>query len=157
MFLEGHFAADLVPSKYILKNHIQGFRNEFAGGCFMNVPCILPAKKCPPPAKADCVSASGKTRPFAPTARVDSYLMLTWFPPFAHLTPFFYLILTFPPYSDLFPHHLLTFLSAYSHLLSWFSPYVQLILTSPHSHLMFTLFSHCSHPFWPYSDLVLRK
>ena len=30
----------------------------------MNVPCILPAKKRAPPAKADCVSASGKTRPF---------------------------------------------------------------------------------------------
>ena len=30
--------------------------------CCMNVPCILPAKKvAPPPAKADCVSASGKT------------------------------------------------------------------------------------------------
>ena len=42
--------------------------------CFMNVPCILPAKKVapsPPPAKADCVSASGKTRPFAPTVRAD--------------------------------------------------------------------------------------
>ena len=41
--------------------------------CFMNVPCILPAKKRdpPPPAKADCVSASGKTRPFAPTVRAD--------------------------------------------------------------------------------------
>ena len=41
--------------------------------CFMNVPCILPAKKKgpPPPAKADCVSASGKTRPFAPTVRAD--------------------------------------------------------------------------------------
>ena len=40
--------------------------------CFMNVPCILPAKKgTPPPAKADCVSASGKTRPFAPTVRAD--------------------------------------------------------------------------------------
>ena len=40
--------------------------------CFMNVPCILPAKKgTPPPAKADCVSASGKTRPFAPTERAD--------------------------------------------------------------------------------------
>ena len=25
----------------------------------------------PPPAKADCVSASGKTRPFAPTVRAD--------------------------------------------------------------------------------------
>ena len=38
----------------------------------MNVPCILPAKKGrPPPAKADCVSASGKTRPFAPTVRAD--------------------------------------------------------------------------------------
>ena len=38
----------------------------------MNVPCILPAKKrAPPPAKADCVSASGKTRPFAPTGRAD--------------------------------------------------------------------------------------
>ena len=40
--------------------------------CFMNVPCILLAKKgTPPPAKADCVSASGKTRPFAPTVRAD--------------------------------------------------------------------------------------
>ena len=41
--------------------------------CFMNVPCILPARKVPPPlpAKADCVSASGKTRPFAPTVRAD--------------------------------------------------------------------------------------
>ena len=40
--------------------------------CFMNVPCILPAKKgTPTPAKADCVSASGKTRPFAPTVRAD--------------------------------------------------------------------------------------
>ena len=41
----------------------------------MNVPCILPAKKGnPPPAKADCVSASGKTRPFAPTVRADLQL-----------------------------------------------------------------------------------
>ena len=40
--------------------------------CFLNVACVLPAKKCaPPPPKADCVSASGKTRPFAPTVRVD--------------------------------------------------------------------------------------
>ena len=37
----------------------------------MNVPCILPAKKRAPPAKADCVNASGKTRPFAPTVRAD--------------------------------------------------------------------------------------
>ena len=38
----------------------------------MNVPCILPAKQgTSPPAKADCVSASGKTRPFAPTVRAD--------------------------------------------------------------------------------------
>ena len=29
----------------------------------MNVPCILPAKKAPP-AKADCVSASGKRADF---------------------------------------------------------------------------------------------
>ena len=44
--------------------------------CFMNVPCILPAKKgSPPPAKADCVSASGKTRPFAPTVRADFYMI----------------------------------------------------------------------------------
>ena len=28
-------------------------------------------KRDPPPAKADCVSASGKTRPFAPTVRAD--------------------------------------------------------------------------------------
>ena len=41
--------------------------------CFMNVPCILPAKKGTPPSKADCVSASGKTRPFAPTVRADLY------------------------------------------------------------------------------------
>ena len=41
--------------------------------CFMNVPCILPANKRdpPPPAKGDCVSASGKTRPVAPTVRAD--------------------------------------------------------------------------------------
>ena len=40
--------------------------------CFINVPCILPAKKAPP-GKADCVSASGKTRPFAPTVRADFF------------------------------------------------------------------------------------
>ena len=39
--------------------------------CLMNVPCILLAKKKAPPAKADCVSASGKTRSFAPTVRAD--------------------------------------------------------------------------------------
>ena len=38
---------------------------------FDDVPCILPANKGPPPAKADRVSASGKTRPFAHTARAD--------------------------------------------------------------------------------------
>ena len=43
--------------------------------CFMNVPCILPAKKVPPPAKADCLSAPGKTRPFAPTVRADLCIM----------------------------------------------------------------------------------
>ena len=44
----------------------------------MNVPCILPAKKRDPPspAKADCVSASGKTRPFAPTVWADFRLLL---------------------------------------------------------------------------------
>ena len=30
-------------------------------------------KRDPPPAEADCVSASGKTRPFAPTVRADLY------------------------------------------------------------------------------------
>ena len=40
--------------------------------CFMNVPCIWPATKRPPPQlKLTCVSASGKIRPFAPTARAD--------------------------------------------------------------------------------------
>ena len=43
--------------------------------CFMSVPCILPAKKVPPPAKADCLSATGKTRPFAPTVRADLCIM----------------------------------------------------------------------------------
>ena len=33
----------------------------------VNLPCHAP----PPPSKADCASASGKTRPFAPTARAD--------------------------------------------------------------------------------------
>ena len=38
----------------------------------MNVPCVLPAKKVPrPQLKLTCVSASRKTRPFAPTVRAD--------------------------------------------------------------------------------------
>ena len=35
-------------------------------------------KRDPPPAKADCVSASGKTRPFAPTARADFQALQLW-------------------------------------------------------------------------------
>ena len=34
----------------------------------------LKKKGPPPPAKADCVSASGKTRPFAPTVRADLFV-----------------------------------------------------------------------------------
>ena len=56
--------------------------------CFMKVPCILPAKKGPPPAKADCVSASGKTRPFAPTLRAD-FVFVHRVVPFPSLCCFF--------------------------------------------------------------------
>ena len=39
--------------------------------CFWTYHAFYLQKKPPPPAKADCVSASGKTRPFAATVRAD--------------------------------------------------------------------------------------
>ena len=130
VFFEGHFAADLVvPSKYILKNHIQGFRSEFGGGCFMNVPCILPAKKCPPPQLKLTVLVPPERHALL---HLRCGRIFTWFSHDSHL------LLTLHLFSTLFS----PFLLILTFFLTICSPSYQLIPTfSADSHLMFNLFS----------------
>ena len=71
-----HLNSTFYLSQSLLQSPLKWGEPVWAQKCcklrrFMNVPCILPANQGPPPAKADCVSASGKTRLFAPTVRAD--------------------------------------------------------------------------------------
>ena len=93
-------------------------------------------KKRPPPAKADCVSASGKTRPFAPTVRADFF---GWVAVTRNLRAPFAENWGCHPWVETLPR--LDSLSQYSHL------GVSENRGSPKSSILIG-FSIINHPFW---------